>query len=312
MGDARFNRVVTFEGRALEELQAAGFKVIGQEGRETILGRGVRRVGRSRSSSRTSVSSRERPCVASLRVTVSRILVLVAGVLWFTGCRREPLQTPTCRDAEKGACSTEDLPLTGADLLRPGEEPSWMVEEDIYASCVLQETGRLEKCRIERGTEALQARIAEVLARRRYVPVLYRGDPISVSYDFRVRLLPIGTRTTEARTAAFSWAADQFARWPDGGLGTVCLASGPGADASATELAGMAEHGFRTVPASACEGRLDVQYVHLRAFQLWGDRGDGQVWVTIPGGGGDDVLFTVQRADGGWSFEATRRDAIIE
>jgi hypothetical protein len=39
MRDARFNRVVTFEGRALAELQAAGFKVIGQEGRETILGR---------------------------------------------------------------------------------------------------------------------------------------------------------------------------------------------------------------------------------------------------------------------------------
>jgi len=39
MRDARFNRVVTFEGRALEELGAAGFKVIGQEGRETILGR---------------------------------------------------------------------------------------------------------------------------------------------------------------------------------------------------------------------------------------------------------------------------------
>jgi phosphatidylinositol glycan class B len=35
----RFNRAVTFEGRAVAELQAAGFKVLGQEGRETILGR---------------------------------------------------------------------------------------------------------------------------------------------------------------------------------------------------------------------------------------------------------------------------------
>jgi len=39
MRDGRFNRVVTFEGRALPELQAAGFKVLGQEGRETILAR---------------------------------------------------------------------------------------------------------------------------------------------------------------------------------------------------------------------------------------------------------------------------------
>ena len=35
----RFNRVVTFEGRALAELQAAGFRIIGTEGRETILTR---------------------------------------------------------------------------------------------------------------------------------------------------------------------------------------------------------------------------------------------------------------------------------
>jgi hypothetical protein len=39
MRDARFNRVVTFEGRALAELQGAGFRVIGAEGRETILAR---------------------------------------------------------------------------------------------------------------------------------------------------------------------------------------------------------------------------------------------------------------------------------
>jgi len=39
MRDLRFNRVVTFEDRALPELQAAGFRVLGREGRETILGR---------------------------------------------------------------------------------------------------------------------------------------------------------------------------------------------------------------------------------------------------------------------------------
>jgi 4-amino-4-deoxy-L-arabinose transferase-like glycosyltransferase len=40
MRDARYNRVVTFEGRALPELQAAGFRVVGRVGRETILARG--------------------------------------------------------------------------------------------------------------------------------------------------------------------------------------------------------------------------------------------------------------------------------
>ena len=39
MRDARFNRVVTFEERALAELQAAGFRIIGREGRETLLAR---------------------------------------------------------------------------------------------------------------------------------------------------------------------------------------------------------------------------------------------------------------------------------
>jgi phosphatidylinositol glycan class B len=37
--DLRFNRAITFEGRALAELQAAGFRVVGQEGRETLLAR---------------------------------------------------------------------------------------------------------------------------------------------------------------------------------------------------------------------------------------------------------------------------------
>jgi GPI mannosyltransferase 3 len=39
MADARFNRALTFEGRALEALRAAGFQVTGQVGRETLLSR---------------------------------------------------------------------------------------------------------------------------------------------------------------------------------------------------------------------------------------------------------------------------------
>jgi hypothetical protein len=37
MGDRRFNRAVTFEDRALPELQAAGFRVARRIGRETLL-----------------------------------------------------------------------------------------------------------------------------------------------------------------------------------------------------------------------------------------------------------------------------------
>jgi hypothetical protein len=39
MGDARFNRAITFEGRALDALTAAGFHVVGTVGRETMLAR---------------------------------------------------------------------------------------------------------------------------------------------------------------------------------------------------------------------------------------------------------------------------------
>jgi len=39
MRDPRINRAITFEGRALAELEAAGFQVIGEEGREAILAR---------------------------------------------------------------------------------------------------------------------------------------------------------------------------------------------------------------------------------------------------------------------------------
>ncbi|HLM45809.1 MAG TPA: mannosyltransferase, partial [Myxococcaceae bacterium] len=39
MADRRFNRAVTFEGRALAELQASGFRIVEQVGRETVLAR---------------------------------------------------------------------------------------------------------------------------------------------------------------------------------------------------------------------------------------------------------------------------------
>ncbi len=39
MRDRRYNRAVTFEGRALAELQAAGFRIVDQVGRETVLAR---------------------------------------------------------------------------------------------------------------------------------------------------------------------------------------------------------------------------------------------------------------------------------
>jgi hypothetical protein len=39
VADGRVNRAVTFEGRALEELQQAGFRVVDQVGRETVLER---------------------------------------------------------------------------------------------------------------------------------------------------------------------------------------------------------------------------------------------------------------------------------
>jgi hypothetical protein len=39
MRDPRINRAVTFEDRALAELQAAGFRVVERRGRETVLAR---------------------------------------------------------------------------------------------------------------------------------------------------------------------------------------------------------------------------------------------------------------------------------
>jgi GPI mannosyltransferase 3 len=45
MVDGRFNRAITFEGRALEALRAAGFRVTGEVGRETLLSRPAREAG---------------------------------------------------------------------------------------------------------------------------------------------------------------------------------------------------------------------------------------------------------------------------
>lgn len=243
---------------------------------------------------------------------MSRVLVLAAlALLWLCACRRDPLHTPSCRDAEKDVCRAEAVDLTPADLLRPGEEASWMVEEEVQVSCTLRESGRLEKCHVGRASEALGERISEVLGKRRYVPVEYRGKPIAVSYDLLVRLLPVGKRAMDARTAAFWWAIDQVARCPDGGVGTVCVASAAmGVDPSPSELATVGLHGVRAVPASSCEGQEGMTVVHLVGFELWGDRGQGDARVyglCV----GEHVHFAVERADGGWSFTATQRNALI-
>ena len=240
---------------------------------------------------------------------MSRFLVLAAlALLWLSGCRRDPLHTPTCRDAEKDVCSAERVDLTPADLLRPGEEASWMVEEEVQVSCTLRESGRLEKCHVGRASKALGERISEVLGKRRYVPVEYRGKPIAVSYDLLVRLLPVGKRATDARTAAFWWAIDEVARCSDGGVGTVCLASA--SDPSPAELATVGLHGVRAVSATSCEGHKEMTVVHLVGFELWGEKGRGDVRVYGPCSG-EHIHFAVERADGGWSFTATQRDWLI-
>src|SRR5262249_47687497 len=160
-----------------------------------------------------------------------------------------------------------------------------MVEEDVRVSCVLAESGRLERCHMGRATAALGERIAEVLARRRYGPVRYRGEPISVCYDFLIRLLPVSPRAMEARTAAFRWAAHHMAPGNDV-IVKRCFAPGPEpAEPSPAGLTALRLPGS-TGPASTCERREDVGYIHLRAFDLRGDTGEGEVSLTIPGAGG--------------------------
>jgi protein TonB len=78
--------------------------------------------------------------------------------------------------------------LTGASLQYTREALEARVEGLLIARCVITREGEVEGCRVIKGLPHMSEAVVSALETRRYSPVKYQGRPISVIYNFHVKL----------------------------------------------------------------------------------------------------------------------------
>jgi protein TonB len=82
--------------------------------------------------------------------------------------------------------------LSGADLVPPREALVAGVSGTVIAKCTIMVEGTLRNCRIIKGLPYLDKAMLDMLATRRYAPVVYQGKPVSVEYVFNLKVAPSG------------------------------------------------------------------------------------------------------------------------
>jgi protein TonB len=78
--------------------------------------------------------------------------------------------------------------LSGASLQYTREALAAHVEGLLIARCVITREGDVESCRIIKGQPHMNEAVLSSLETRRYTPVMYEGKPISVIYNFHIKL----------------------------------------------------------------------------------------------------------------------------
>jgi protein TonB len=78
--------------------------------------------------------------------------------------------------------------LSGASLQYTREALEAHVEGILIARCVITREGDVESCRIIKGQPHMNEAVLSSLETRRYTPVMYGGKPISVIYNFHIKL----------------------------------------------------------------------------------------------------------------------------
>jgi protein TonB len=117
--------------------------------------------------------------------------VLTGGVLGavFTGLPTGTASGGTGEDVLPfGSGMTRPELLAGGDLQYTREALEARVEGSIVAKCVITREGEVENCRIIKGLPHMDEAVLSSLTHRRYRPVTFQGNPVSVSYTFNVRL----------------------------------------------------------------------------------------------------------------------------
>jgi TonB family protein len=80
--------------------------------------------------------------------------------------------------------------ISGGELSYPREAIVAGVSGTIIAKCTITAEGSLRNCRIIKGLPFLDKAALDVLATRRYSPVLYQGKAVPVEYVFNLKVAP--------------------------------------------------------------------------------------------------------------------------
>jgi len=78
--------------------------------------------------------------------------------------------------------------LSGASIQYTREALESRVRGMLIVKCVITREGAVESCRIIKGLPHMDVAVLSALETRRYRPVTWQGKPISVSYNFNIRL----------------------------------------------------------------------------------------------------------------------------
>jgi TonB family protein len=80
--------------------------------------------------------------------------------------------------------------LSGGELAYPREARVAGVSGTIIAKCTITAEGALRSCRIIKGLPFLDKAALDMLATRRYSPVMYQGKAVPVEYVFNLKVAP--------------------------------------------------------------------------------------------------------------------------
>ncbi|HMI89160.1 MAG TPA: TonB family protein, partial [Polyangiaceae bacterium] len=80
--------------------------------------------------------------------------------------------------------------LSGGELSYPREAIVAGVSGTIIAKCTINTEGTLRSCRVIKGLPFLDKAALDVLATRRYSPVMHQGKAVSVEYVFNLKVAP--------------------------------------------------------------------------------------------------------------------------
>ncbi|MBI5542894.1 MAG: energy transducer TonB [Deltaproteobacteria bacterium] len=101
-----------------------------------------------------------------------------------------------------GGATTErsEVLAFGEGMTRPellsGEDPSYTreaiearVQGTVIVKCTITLDGRLTSCRVVKAVPHMQEAVLAALATRRYRPVTFQGQPVTVDYVFTIKLV---------------------------------------------------------------------------------------------------------------------------